>query len=151
MVKKKDDPGSRNKNEDNLAKEDNLGKYKLIFTPAVSKTGNVRERIVSFQELSVKNECMIGSGSCATHNVKWDKIVDTVRRCAITEDGFLQWRVCDTRRLICPMSNPRLSIKNIRRDTSQSERGTTNQRREFVKVIRMSHSDAKIDDTGENT
>ena len=75
MVKKKDDPGSRNNNEDNLGKE------KLTFTPAVSKTWNVRERILSFQELSVKNECVIDSGSSAMHNVKCDNIVDTVRRC----------------------------------------------------------------------
>ena len=67
----------------------------------MSKTGNVRERIVSFQEQSLKNECMIGSGSCAMHNVKCDIIVDTVRRSAITEDGSLQWRLCDTQCLTC--------------------------------------------------
>ena len=71
------------------------------------------------------------------HNVKCDIIVDTVRRSAITEDGYLHWRLCDTKLLICS----RLSVNDIRRDASQSEQGTTHQRREFVKVMRMSQSD----------
>ena len=49
------------------------------------------------------------------------------------------------------MSNPGLSLNDVRRDASQSEWGTTNQRREFVKVMRMSQSDTKIDNNGENT
>ena len=91
---------------------------------------------MSYQELAVKNECLLGSGSCATHTVNCEKIVDTVRRSAITEDGYLHWRLCDTKLLICS----RLSVNDIRRDASQSEQGTTHQRREFVKVMRMSQS-----------
>ena len=49
------------------------------------------------------------------------------------------------------MSNPGLSLNDVRRDASQSEWGTTNQRREFVKVMRMSQSDTKIDNNGDKT
>ena len=56
---------------------------------------NVRKKIAKYQELSTKDECVIGGGMCAMHNVKVIRVLKPSRMSVINKDGSLGWRMSE--------------------------------------------------------
>ena len=54
--------------------------------------------------LAKSEECVIGSGMCAKHNIKAIRVLKTMRMSVINKDGPLGWRLCETTILACPVS-----------------------------------------------
>ena len=65
---------------------------------------NVRKKIAKYQELSTKDECVIGSGMCVIHKVKVIRVLKPTRMSVINTDGSLGWRMSETTTLACPVS-----------------------------------------------
>ena len=66
------------------------------------RKSNISDRILKFQELSDGNDCVIGSGRCATHTVKLVRVIKNVRKSEPIEDGGVRWRLCESTLLECP-------------------------------------------------
>ena len=71
------------------------------------------DRILKFQELSQGNDCVIGSGRCATHNVKIVRVVKKVRKSETAEGGGVRWRLCESTILECPKSSLRKLTSDV--------------------------------------
>ena len=69
-------------------------KLKITFnkTPSVRKS-SINEKILRFQELSESNDCVIGSGRCATHNLKIVRVIKNVRISEPVEGEGVKWRL----------------------------------------------------------
>ena len=89
----------------------NLDDVKLTFKTAIKTTpknsmnvrkSSINEKILKFQELSQGHDCVIGSGRCATHNVKMVRVVKNVRKSESTDGGGVRWRLCESTLLECP-------------------------------------------------
>ena len=89
---------------------------KTTFTQAYEtvKKNRVSDKILKFMELERGNECVIGSGRCATHNVRTVRVMKNVKQRYECEDGSLKWRLCETAILECPRAfSGRLNSENI--------------------------------------
>ena len=65
-------------------------------------------------ELERGNECVIGSGRCATHNVRTVRVMKNMKQRYECDDGSLKWRLCETTILECPRAfSGRLNSENI--------------------------------------
>ena len=77
---------------------------KLTFAP-VCKPGvnmGVKENIRAFQLMQKGGECRFGSGSCAEHNVKLCRKVESKRVGSVDKDGKTTWRMREVVTLVCP-------------------------------------------------
>lgn len=77
---------------------------KLTFAP-VCKPGvnmGVKENIRAFQLMQKGGECRFGSGSCAEHNVKLRRKVESKRVGCVDKDGKTTWRMREVVTLVCP-------------------------------------------------
>ena len=86
----------------------NIEKLTFKTTPAANmnvKISSISDKILKFQELSQGDECVIGSGRCATHNVKIVRVVKSVRKSEPVEGGGLRWRLCESTILECPRAS----------------------------------------------
>ena len=79
-----------------------------------SKKISVSDRILRFSELERGNDCVIGSGRCATHNVRIVRIMKDVRQKYFDENGLLRWRLSETTVLECPRAFSRTQTKTRR-------------------------------------
>ena len=83
--------------EDNKTSEDNL------------QSVNVQEQVSSIKlspELEKGDDCGIGSGRCATHNMKTVCVVKNVMQRYECEDVSLKWRLYETTFLECTRAFP---------------------------------------------
>ena len=62
-------------------------------------------RIQKFNQLTAGNECVFGSGSCATHNCKLVRSVQKKRMSVQNKDGEISWTMRDVTCLKCPSNN----------------------------------------------
>ena len=70
------------------------------------------DRILRFTELERGDECVIGSGRCATHNVKIVRVMKDVRQKYLDENGALRWRLSETTVLECPRAFSRQTTED---------------------------------------
>ena len=69
-------------------------KLKMTFsTLPTARKSSISEKILRFQELAESDDCVIGSGRCATHNLKIVRVVKNVRVSEPAEGGGINWRV----------------------------------------------------------
>ena len=90
----------------------------------MTRKTSVSDRIQRFQELSDGDECVIGSGRCATHNVRVTRNVMKVRKSVQNEAGELMWRLCESTVLVCPSAHHRKPLSSDVVMSSNSDRGT---------------------------
>ena len=90
----------------------------------MTRKTSVSDRIQRFQELSDGDECVIGSGRCATHNEKVVRKVMNVRKSVQNEAGNVSWRLSESTVLVCPAAHHRKPISPGAVMSSNSERGT---------------------------
>ena len=87
------------------------------------------------------DECVIGSGRCATHNIKVVRTIMNVRKSEQNEAGVMRWRLCESTVLVCPTAHNRKPASEVEVMTSQSEEGTANGNTEnFLKTIQSERS-----------
>ena len=90
----------------------------------MTRKTSVSDRIQRFQELSDGDECVIGSGRCATHNVRVIRNVMNVRKSVQNEAGEVRWRLSESTVLVCPADHHRKPISPGVVTSSNSEGGT---------------------------
>ena len=62
----------------------------------------LKENIRAFQLMQKGGECRFGSGSCAEHNVKLCRKVESKRVGSVDKDGKTTWRMREVVTLACP-------------------------------------------------
>ena len=69
-------------------------KLKMTFsTLPNARKSSISEKILRFQELAEGDDCVIGSGRCATHNLKIVRVIKNIRVSEPAEGGGINWRV----------------------------------------------------------
>ena len=132
---KEDNPSEDNRNEDNKQQlpELHVVKNDMKTTKKTYNTFNmlhmtrktsVSDRTLRFQELTDGDECVIGSGRCATHNEKVVRKVMNVRKSVQNEAGEVRWRLSESTVLACPVAHHRTPISPGVVTSSNSEGGT---------------------------
>ena len=89
------------------------------------------------------NKCVIGSGRCATHNVRVVRTIMNVRKSDQNEAGVMRWRLCESTVLVCPRAHNRKLASDVKVMTSQSEEGTANGNTENLLNIIQSDRSAR--------
>ena len=76
---------------------------KMTFRP-VQKTLNcsVKDNILMFQRLADRDECVVGSGRCSTHNTKLIRSVITKKVSEVDSHGHITWPIREVCILACP-------------------------------------------------
>ena len=78
-------------------------KMKMTFSSLQNtRKSNISEKIMRFQELVEGDDCVIGSGRCATHNLKIVRVIKKIRVSEPSEGGGISWRVSESTILECP-------------------------------------------------
>ena len=90
------------------------------------------DRILRFTELERGDECVIGSGRCATHNVKIVRVMKDVRQKYVDENGALRWRLSETTVLECPRAFSRQTTEDCSDVSELPEIVGTNGKTEIV-------------------
>ena len=127
-------PGTENKNNSNkkisplrktnktIIKEDKLvrglvNKFELeestrgmkkTFTTSRNNNNSksVSKKIENFNNISKNSDnCLIGSGRCASHNSRLVRVVQQKKTSVILKDGTIGWRMCEAVTLACPAVN----------------------------------------------
>ena len=160
-------------NEDNQHREDNLldtrsqsdnddnvevktiprMRMKTTFGEAFdsNKKISVSDRIQRFSELERGNDCVIGSGRCATHNVRIVRILKDVRQKYLDENGLLRWRLSETTVLECPRAFSRQNTEDCSDVSILPETVGTNGNTEVISTDANYQPDRRDNNVSEQT
>ena len=117
---------------------------KKTFRNIGSGNNIVKKKIESYTQISRDNDnCLIGSGRCAKHNTRVQRVVKNKKVSVVSKDGFIGWKFCDVTELVCPAANSGASKVAVSNDNLSDERGgtTANKRARFVKNFETDQPD----------
>ena len=105
-----------------------MNETKKTFSTVKPKKNEVKKKIEQFTKISKDSDnCLIGSGRCATHNTKVMRVMVKKRVSVQYKDGSVGWQMCEGTTLSCPAVNPGHSTGSC--DVlSEVEAGVTNKR-----------------------
>ena len=92
-------------------------------------------KIMKFNRLSTANECVYGSGRCATHNCKLIRSVIQKRMSVPDRDGGVSWAMRDVTCLMCPSKDQTKLLTAVNSvttdvsDTDEQNKGTNKKAR----------------------
>ena len=77
---------------------------KKTFTAVIQPQNTVSDRIEKFQKIVSDSSggCILGSGRCATHNVKLVRRMDVKKICVNDDSGGVRWIHRDVMSMVCP-------------------------------------------------
>ena len=89
------------KNQNQVKKE----KLKTTFGSNIEGARTkIKERIKSFEKFNSPDECVLGSGMCATHNTKLIRIMKERKVSCVDKCGQISWVMKEVAALVCPKS-----------------------------------------------
>ena len=114
---------------------------KKTFSSIDSGNKTVEKKIESYTQMTTDSDrCLIGSGRCAKHNTRVQRVVKNKKMSMVNKDGTIGWKVCEVTELVCPAVYSGASTVSVSNDSLSDERvGTTTNKR--ARILMMSEND----------
>ena len=76
---------------------------KKTFGNITQKKNSIKKKIDDIKHLTENdNKCLIGSGRCAKHNTRVNRVIENRRVSTVNKDGSVSWKMCEVTILSCP-------------------------------------------------
>ena len=115
---------------------------KKTFTTIGNGKNSVKKKIENYTQLARDSKnCLIGSGMCAKHNTRVQRVVKSKKMSVISKDGTVGWRFCDVTDLVCPAANSGASQVAVNDDNLSDEKGGQQpiRKRDFGRLVRRTN------------
>ena len=100
--------------------KDNM--VKTTFTGISPGGKGVKKKIENFMKITNDNDrCLFGSGRCANHNTRLQRVVKNKKVSVVNKDGTIGWKTCEVTTLVCPAVNSDASKVSVGGDSLSDE------------------------------
>ena len=121
--------------DDSIVRELKNNFDKITKKTFPDSSAGVKKKIENFTQMTADSEkCLIGSGRCAKHNTRVQRVMKNKRVSVVNKDGSIGWKLCEFTVLECPAANSGASKVGGGGDSLSDERAgaTTNKKQRIL-------------------
>ena len=116
-----------------------MNSTKKTFADIGPGNKSVKKKIENFAQMTADSDkCLIGSGRCANHNTRVQRVMKNKRVSVVNKDGTIGWKTCEVNALVCPAVNSGKSKVAVGGSSLSDERegiSTNKKARIFIKNV----------------